>query len=86
MIMIGSNNYLGLTTHPKVKEAAKKAIEKYGSGCTGSRFLNGTLDIHEELERPPRQVRRARRRPSSSPPASRPTSATISVLWSARTT
>lgn len=50
MIMIGSNNYLGLTTHPKVKEAAIKAIEKYGSGCTGSRFLNGTLDIHEELE------------------------------------
>lgn len=50
MIMIGSNNYLGLTTHPKVKEAAVRAIEKYGSGCTGSRFLNGTLDIHEELE------------------------------------
>ena len=50
MIMIGSNNYLGLTTHPKVKEAAKKAIDKYGTGCTGSRFLNGTLDIHEELE------------------------------------
>ena len=50
MIMIGSNNYLGLTTHPKVKEAAIKAIQKYGSGCTGSRFLNGTLDIHEELE------------------------------------
>lgn len=50
MIMIGSNNYLGLTQHPKVKEAAIKAIEKYGSGCTGSRFLNGTLDIHEELE------------------------------------
>ena len=50
MIMIGSNNYLGLTTHPKVKEAGIKAIEKYGSGCTGSRFLNGTLDIHEELE------------------------------------
>jgi 8-amino-7-oxononanoate synthase len=50
MIMIGSNNYLGLTTHPKVKEAAKAAIDKYGSGCTGSRFLNGTLDIHEELE------------------------------------
>jgi 8-amino-7-oxononanoate synthase len=50
MIMIGSNNYLGLTTHPAVKEAAKKAIDKYGSGCTGSRFLNGTLDIHEELE------------------------------------
>lgn len=50
MIMIGSNNYLGLTTHPRVKEAAKAAIDKYGSGCTGSRFLNGTLDIHEELE------------------------------------
>ena len=50
MIMIGSNNYLGLTTHPKVKEAAARAIQKYGSGCTGSRFLNGTLDIHEELE------------------------------------
>jgi 8-amino-7-oxononanoate synthase len=50
MIMIGSNNYLGLTTHPKVKEAAKTAIDRYGSGCTGSRFLNGTLDIHEELE------------------------------------
>jgi len=49
-IMIGSNNYLGLTQHPKVKEAAIKAVEKYGSGCTGSRFLNGTLDIHEELE------------------------------------
>ena len=50
MIMIGSNNYLGLTQHPKVKEASIKAVEKYGSGCTGSRFLNGTLDIHEELE------------------------------------
>jgi 8-amino-7-oxononanoate synthase len=50
MIMIGSNNYLGLTAHPKVKESAKKAIERYGTGCTGSRFLNGTLDIHEELE------------------------------------
>jgi 8-amino-7-oxononanoate synthase len=50
MIMIGSNNYLGLTSHPEVKEAAIKAVEKYGSGCTGSRFLNGTLDIHVELE------------------------------------
>lgn len=50
MIMIGSNNYLGLTQDPRVKEAAIKALEKYGSGCTGSRFLNGTLDIHEELE------------------------------------
>ena len=51
VIMIGSNNYLGLTNHPRVKEAALKAIEKYGSGCAGSRFLNGNLDIHEELEK-----------------------------------
>jgi 8-amino-7-oxononanoate synthase len=51
LIMIGSNNYLGLTQHPRVKAAAQKAIEKYGSSCTGSRFLNGTLDLHEELER-----------------------------------
>ncbi|RLA60970.1 MAG: 8-amino-7-oxononanoate synthase [Epsilonproteobacteria bacterium] len=49
-IMIGSNNYLGLTHHPEVKEAAKEAIDKYGTGCTGSRFLNGNLEIHEELE------------------------------------
>jgi 8-amino-7-oxononanoate synthase len=50
VIMIGSNNYLGLTNHPQVKEAAIKAIEKFGCGCAGSRFLNGTLAIHEELE------------------------------------
>ncbi|MDA8389080.1 MAG: pyridoxal phosphate-dependent aminotransferase family protein [Nitrospiraceae bacterium] len=50
MIMVGSNNYLGLTSHPKVKEAAIAAIRKYGSGCAGSRFLNGTLDIHVALE------------------------------------
>jgi 8-amino-7-oxononanoate synthase len=50
VIMLGSNNYLGLTNHPRVKEAAQKAIEKYGTGCAGSRFLNGTLDIHIELE------------------------------------
>lgn len=50
MIMIGSNNYLGLTSHPKVKEAAIEAIKKYGTGCAGSRFLNGTLDIHVQLE------------------------------------
>src|SRR5512139_830315 len=50
VIMIGSNNYLGLTNHPRVKEAAIKAIEKYGSGCAGSRFLNGNLEMHEELE------------------------------------
>ncbi|HEX7400685.1 MAG TPA: pyridoxal phosphate-dependent aminotransferase family protein [candidate division Zixibacteria bacterium] len=51
MIMIGSNNYLGLTSHPKVKEAAIEAVKKFGSGCSGSRFLNGTLELHEELER-----------------------------------
>ncbi len=50
VIMIGSNNYLGLTSHPLVKEASIKAIEKYGSGCSGSRFLNGTLDLHLEFE------------------------------------
>ncbi len=50
MIMLGSNNYLGLTSHPKVKAAAVEAIKKYGSGCAGSRFLNGTLDIHVRLE------------------------------------
>ena len=50
MIMIGSNDYLGLTTHPRLKRAAARALRKYGTGCTGSRFLNGTFDIHEELE------------------------------------
>jgi len=49
-VMMGSNNYLGLTHHPKVLEAARNALERYGSGCTGSRFLNGTLDLHETLE------------------------------------
>ncbi len=50
VIMAGSNNYLGLTAHPRVKEAAIKAIEKYGTGCSGSRYLTGTLDLHIELE------------------------------------
>ncbi len=50
VLMFGSNSYLGLTNHPKVKEAAIAAIEKYGTGCAGSRFLNGTLDIHIQLE------------------------------------
>jgi 8-amino-7-oxononanoate synthase len=49
--MIGSNNYLGLTTHPKVKAAAMKALEQFGTSCTGSRFLNGTLEFHLELDR-----------------------------------
>jgi 8-amino-7-oxononanoate synthase len=51
VLMFGSNSYLGLTNHPKIKEAARKAIDKYGTGCAGSRFLNGTLDIHIELEK-----------------------------------
>jgi len=50
-IMLGSNNYLGLTTNPEVVEAGIKALEKYGTGCSGSRFLNGTLEMHLELER-----------------------------------
>ncbi|MBN2350764.1 MAG: pyridoxal phosphate-dependent aminotransferase family protein [Bacteroidales bacterium] len=50
VLMFGSNSYLGLTNHPKIKEAAKQAIDKYGTGCAGSRFLNGTLDIHVQLE------------------------------------
>ena len=50
LIMIGSNNYLGLTTHPKVRAAAIDAISRYGTSCTGSRFLNGTLSMHEQLE------------------------------------
>ena len=50
LIMCGSNNYLGLTTHPKVKAAAREALERYGTSCTGSRFLNGTLALHEQLE------------------------------------
>jgi len=50
LIMCGSNNYLGLTTHPKVREAAIEAIKRYGTSCTGSRFLNGTLEMHETLE------------------------------------
>ncbi|HEU4552668.1 MAG TPA: pyridoxal phosphate-dependent aminotransferase family protein [Chitinophaga sp.] len=50
VLMFGSNSYLGLTNHPKIKEASKKAIDTYGTGCAGSRFLNGTLDLHIELE------------------------------------
>jgi len=50
IVMAGSNNYLGLTNHPKVKEAAIEAVKKYGTGCSGSRYLTGTLDLHIELE------------------------------------
>lgn len=51
VLMFGSNSYLGLTNDPRIKEATKAAIDKYGSGCAGSRFLNGTLDIHIQLEK-----------------------------------
>ena len=51
LIMCGSNNYLGLTTHPKVRQAAMDAIQRFGTSCTGSRFLNGTIELHEQLER-----------------------------------
>lgn len=50
VLMFGSNSYMGLTNHPKIKEAAIEAIKKYGTGCAGSPFLNGTLDIHKQLE------------------------------------
>jgi len=50
LVMLGSNNYLGLTSHPKVKEAAIAAVRQYGTGCAGSRLLNGTLSLHEALE------------------------------------
>src|SRR5512146_2997568 len=50
LIMCGSNNYLGLTTDPRVHQAAIEAVERYGTSCTGSRFLNGTLEMHEQLE------------------------------------
>ncbi len=50
VLMIGSNNYLGLTTHPRVREAVKQAVDDYGTSCTGSRYLNGTLKLHQELE------------------------------------
>src|SRR6516162_9137214 len=50
VLMFGSNDYLDLITHPKVKESAAQAIKKYGSGCSGSRLLNGTLDLHVKLE------------------------------------
>jgi 8-amino-7-oxononanoate synthase len=50
LVMLGSNNYLGLTNHPEVKEAARAALERYGTGCAGSRLLNGTLDLHVQLE------------------------------------
>src|SRR5450759_1369534 len=51
VVMLGSNNYLGLTHHPEVLKAAHDALDRYGTSCTGSRFLNGNLDLHGTLER-----------------------------------
>jgi 8-amino-7-oxononanoate synthase len=51
VVMLGSNNYLGLTHHPEVMRAAHEAIDRYGTGCTGSRFLNGNIELHDALER-----------------------------------
>ena len=53
VIMAGSNNYLGLTGHPRVMEAAKRAIDQYGTSCSGSRYLTGTVDLHEQLAATP---------------------------------
>ena len=65
VLMFGSNSYLGLTNHPRLKEASKKAIDKYGSGCAGSRFLNGTLDICLLYTSPSPRDRTRSRMPSS---------------------
>jgi 8-amino-7-oxononanoate synthase len=62
VMMLGSNNYLGLTTHPKVREAAKQAIDEYGTSMTGSRLVNGSMKLHNELEDQARRVPWARRR------------------------
>ncbi|MBV8431843.1 MAG: aminotransferase class I/II-fold pyridoxal phosphate-dependent enzyme, partial [Solirubrobacterales bacterium] len=50
VVMLGSNNYLGLTTDPRVRQAATDAVDRFGTGCTGSRMMNGTLPLHAELE------------------------------------
>jgi len=72
VIMLGSNNYLGLTGDPRVKRAAIEAVERYGTGCTGSRLMNGTLSLHVELEDELTDWM-APRRPWCSPPATWPT-------------
>ena len=80
-IMLGSNNYLGLTTDPAVVEAGIKALEQYGTGCSGSRFLNGTLEMHLELEDGAGQVPAQARHASPSAPASSPTWASSPRWW-----
>ena len=87
-VMVGSNNYLGLVNDPRMKEAAAEATRKYGTGCTGSRFLNGTLDLHIELEERLMMVigRRKSRKSAKTPPwfsrpASRPIWAPFPAWW-----
>ena len=72
VLMFGSNDYLDLITHPKVKEAAVQAVKKYGSGCSGSRLLNGTLDVHVSWK-PNSPHSFIKKPPSFSAPDSRPT-------------
>ena len=84
-IMLGSNNYLGLTTCPEVQEAGLKALEQYGTGCSGSRFLNGTLKLHLELEDELAQFLH-KEACCTSPPAFRATWASSAPSWATATT
>ena len=79
-IMLGSNNYLGLTGDPRVMEGARAALERFGTGLTGSRLLNGTIDLHLQLETELAAFMGPRTR-SSSPPATRPISARSARSW-----
>ena len=80
-IMLGSNNYLGLTADERVRAAARDALDRYGTGLTGSRLLNGTLDLHLRARGRARASGWAPRRRSSSPPATRRTSARSARSW-----
>ena len=82
VLMFGSNSYLGLSNDPRLKEAAKKATDKYGTSCSGSRFLNGTLDIHERLEE---KLARLVGKPSATAPVSRSISEWSPTSAAART-
>ena len=85
VLMFGSNSYLGLTNHPEIKAAAIAATEKYGTGCAGSRFLNGTLDTHLALEKH-WQPSRGRKMRSSSLRASKLTLVSSPASWGVKTT